>query len=277
MFSMNKSSTETRALITKALIDGVGVNATCRLSGAAKNTVLKLLAELGEACAHYHDGHVRNVKAGRVQCDEIWSFCYAKQKNVPDAMKGVFGFGDCWTWTAIDSESKLIISYMLGLRDGSYATEFMNDVAARLATKVQLTTDGHKAYLDAIDTAFGGEVDYAQLVKIYGADRAGEARYSPPVCIGAHKEEVCGSPESRHISTSHVERQNLSMRMGMRRFTRLTNAHSKKIENHAHAIALYFMHYNYCKIHQTLRVTPAMEAGLTDHVWEIEELLALIG
>jgi IS1 family transposase len=276
MCSMNKLDTKTRALITKALIDGVGVNATCRLTGAAKHTVLKLLAELGEACARYHDGHVRKVKANRVQCDEIWSFCYAKQKNVPDAMKGVFGFGDCWTWTAIDSESKLIISYMLGLRDGSYATEFMKDVAARLATKVQLTTDGHKAYLDAVDTAFGGEVHYAQLVKIYGADRAGEARYSPPVCIGAHKEEVCGTPDPRQISTSHVERQNLSMRMGLRRFTRLTNAHSKKIENHAHAIALYFMHYNYCKIHQTLRVTPAMESGLTDHVWEIEELLGLI-
>jgi IS1 family transposase len=276
MFSMNKSSTKTRVLITKALIDGVGVNATCRLSGAAKNTVLKLLAQLGEACAGYHDGHVRNVKAGRVQCDEIWSFCYAKQKNVPDAMKGVFGFGDCWTWTAIDSESKLIISYMLGLRDGSYAREFMNDVASRLATRVQLTTDGHVAYLDAVENAFGGEIDYAQLVKIYGAERPGEARYSPANIIGIRKEEVCGAPEPRSISTSHVERQNLSMRMGMRRFTRLTNAHSKKIENHAHAIALYFMHYNYCKIHTTLRVTPAMEAGLTDHVWEIEELLALL-
>lgn len=275
---MNKLDTQTRVQIVKALVDGVGVNATCRMTGAAKHTVLKLLAELGEACAKYHDQHVRNLNTRKVQCDEIWSFCYAKQKNVPAEKAGQFGYGDVWTWTALDADSKLIISYMLGLRDGGYATEFMNDVAHRLANRVQLTTDGLKAYLDAVEDAFGGcaGVDYAQLVKIYGAERAGEARYSPPVCIGAKREEICGMPDSRHISTSYVERSNLSMRMGMRRFTRLTNAHSKKIENHAHAIALYFMHYNYCKLHSTLRVTPAMQAGLTDHVWEIEELLALI-
>jgi IS1 family transposase len=212
----------------------------------------------------------------RIQCDEIWSFCYAKQKNVPDEMKGVFGYGDVWTWTALDADSKLIVSYMLGLRDGGYATEFMNDVAGRLANRVQLTTDGHKAYLDAVDDAFAGEVDYAQLVKVYGKEQAGPGRYSPPVCIGANKEEICGTPDFRSISTSHVERQNLSMRMGMRRFTRLTNAHSKKLENHAHAIALYFMHYNYCKIHSTLRITPAMAAGLSKTVWEVEDLLKLI-
>jgi IS1 family transposase len=278
MCIMNKLDTKTRVLIVKALIDGVGVNATCRLTGAAKHTVLKLLRELGDACGKYHDEHVRNLKARKIQCDEIWSFCYAKQKNVPENMKGVFGYGDVWTWTALDPDSKLIVSYMLGLRDGGYATEFMNDVASRLSNRVQLTTDGHSAYLNAVEEAFGGSVgvDYAQLIKIYGAERAGEARYSPPVCIGTQERHVCGMADSRHISTSHVERQNLSMRMGMRRFTRLTNAHSKKVENHAHAISLYFLHYNYCKIHSTLRVTPAMEAGLTDHVWEVEELLALL-
>jgi IS1 family transposase len=273
---MNKTSTETRVLITKALIDGVGVNATSRLSGAAKNTILKLLAQLGEACAAYHEKHVRNVKASRVQCDEIWSFCYSKQKNVPDQFKGVFGYGDCWTWTALDQDSKLIVSYMLGLRDGAAAQEFMDDVAGRLANRVQLTTDGLKCYLEAVMNAFDGDIDFAQLVKIYGPEQSGAGRYSPPQIIGTKKEAICGQPEERSVSTSHVERQNLSMRMGMRRFTRLTNAHSKKVENHAHAIALYFMHYNYCKIHSTLRVTPAMEAGLTDHVWEIEELLALL-
>ena len=277
MFNMNQISNDTRKRIVLALIDGVGVNATCRMTGAAKNTVLKLLADLGDACAAYHDKHVRNVKARRVQCDEIWSFVYAKNKNVPEERRGEFGVGDVWTWTAIESQTKLIISYMLGLRDGGYATEFMRDVAGRLANRVQLTTDGLKAYLDAVEDAFGGDVDYAQLVKIYGPEYSGPGRYSPPQCIGAKTEEVCGEPERMHVSTSHVERQNLSMRMGMRRFTRLTNAHSKKIENHAHAIALYFMHYNFCKIHQTIRVTPAMEAVLADHVWEIEELLALLG
>jgi IS1 family transposase len=273
---MNKLGTPTRTLIVKALVDGMGVNATCRLTGAAKHTVLKLLAEIGEACAQYHDENVRNVKTRRVQCDEIWSFCYSKQKNVPADFRGVFGYGDVWTWTAIDADSKLIVSYMLGLRDSGYATEFMQDVAGRLANRVQLTTDGLKAYLEAVEDAFGGDVDYAQLIKIYGPTAPGAARYSPPACIGCERNDIAGTPERKHVSTSYVERQNLSMRMGMRRFTRLTNAHSKKLENHGHMIALYFMHYNYCKIHSTLRVTPAMESGLTDHVWEIEELLALL-
>ena len=211
----------------------------------------------------------------RVECDEIWSFCYAKQKNVPAEKTGEFGYGDVWTWTAIDAENKLIISYMLGRRDASYANEFMRDVASRLARKVQLTTDGLKVYLDAVDSAFGGDIDYAQLIKIYGADKSGPGRYSPPVVVGIEQEEICGTPEPRHVSTSYVERQNLSMRMGMRRFTRLTNAHSKKLENHGHAVSLYFMHYNYCKIHSTLRVTPAMAAGLSKTVWEVEDLLKL--
>jgi IS1 family transposase len=276
MCIMNKLDTGTRAMIVKALVDGVGVNATCRLTGAAKHTVLKLLREIGDACAKYHDEHVRNVRCKRIQCDEIWSFVHSKQKNVKPEMKGVFGFGDVWTWTAIEASSKLIVSYMIGLRDSGYANDFMRDVASRIANRVQLTTDGLKAYLDAVEDAFHGEIDYAQLIKIYGPTAPGAARYSPPNCIGCERHEIAGEPERKHISTSIVERQNLSMRMGMRRFTRLTNAHSKKVENHAHAISLYFMHYNYCKIHSTLRVTPAMQGGLTDHVWEIEELLDLI-
>ncbi|HVT87784.1 MAG TPA: IS1 family transposase [Tepidisphaeraceae bacterium] len=275
---MNKLDSKTRSLIVKALVDGVGVNATCRLTGAAKHTVLKLLREIGAACGDYHNEHVRGIAARRIQCDEIWSFVYAKEKNVPADKKGQLGFGDVWTWTALDADTKLIVSYMLGGRDSGYATEFMGDVADRLVTRVQLTTDGHRAYLDAVSDAFD-IVDYAQLVKIYGTPReaTNEVRYSPAECTGCRKEAKFGDPDPKHISTSYVKRQNLSMRMGMRRFTRLTNAHSKKIENHFNAIALYFMHYNYCKIHSTLRVTPAMEAGLTNHVWEIEELLDLIG
>ncbi len=273
---MNKLNTADRVAVIAALVEGNSIRSTARMTGVSKPTILKLLGDIGCACAAYHNDHVRNVKAKRVQCDEIWSFCYAKQKNVPDKLKGVFGVGDVWTWTALDADTKLIVSYMIGLRDGGYATEFMNDVAGRLANRVQLTTDGHKAYLDAVDDAFAGEVDYAQLVKLYGNERPGEARYSPAVCTGCKKIGVTGECEGKHVSTSYVERQNLSMRMGMRRFTRLTNAFSKKIENHAHAIALYFLHYNFCRIHKTLRVTPAMEAGLSDHVWEIDELLALL-
>ena len=275
MFIMNKLDTETRVRIVSALVEGVGINATCRMTGTAKNTVLKLLAQLGKACQEYHDKHVINLKTRRVQCDEVWSFVYAKQKNVPEKLKGTFGVGDVWTWTAIDAESKLMISYLVGLRDAGYANEFMNDVAGRLANRVQLTTDGHKCYLEAVEDAFGGAIDYAQLIKIYGAERPGEARYSPANCIGAEPKEVVGNPDQKHISTSYVERSNLTVRMMNRRFTRLTNAFSKKIENHMHAFSLFAMHYNFCKLHKTIRVTPAMEAGLTDHVWEIEELLAL--
>jgi IS1 family transposase len=276
MFIMNQIDQRTRIQIVKCLVDGVGVNATCRVTGAAKNTVLKLLAQLGEACAQYHAEHVCHLLTKRVQCDEIWAFVYAKQKNVPTEMRGQFGVGDVWTWTAIDADNKLIISYMIGQRTAEYANEFMHDVAGRLSRKVQLTTDGLRVYLDAVDDAFGGDVDYSQLIKIYGEDHSGPGRYSPPEVVRVEQEEICGSPDPSHVSTSFVERQNLSMRMGMRRFTRLTNAHSKKIENHAHAIALYFMHYNYCKIHSTLRVTPAMACGLSREVWEIEDLLKLI-
>jgi IS1 family transposase len=277
MVSMNKLSTADRVRVVAALVEGNSIRATVRMTGVAKNTIVKLLADLGTACGDYHDQHVRNVTARRIQCDEIWSFCYAKQKNVPMDLQGVFGVGDVWTWTALDADSKLIVSYMVGLRDGGYAMEFMRDVSERLANRVQLTTDGHKAYLNAVEEAFVGDVDYAQLIKIYGAERPGEARYSPAVCTGAKPTPIFGNPAARHISTSFVERQNLTMRMGMRRFTRLTNGFSKKIENHEAAIALHFMHYNFCRIHQTLRVTPAMQAGLANHIWELEELVALLG
>ena len=277
MFNMNKLDTETRVRIINCLVEGVGINATCRMTGAAKNTVLKLLAEIGTACQKYHDANVVNVKSRRVQCDEIWSFVYAKQKNVPEEMKGQFGVGDVWTWTAIDADSKLMISYLVGLRDAGYATEFMNDVAGRLANRVQMTTDGLKVYLEAVEDEFGGDIDYTQLIKVYGAERSGEARYSPAKLTSIDERHVCGTPDDRHVSTSYVERANLTIRMMNRRFTRLTNAFSKKIQNHAHAFSLFAMHYNFCKLHKTIRVTPAMEAGLTDHVWEIEELLALMG
>jgi len=277
MVNMNRLSTADRVRVVAALVEGNSIRATVRMTGVAKNTIAKLLAELGRACADYHEQHVRNVKAARIQCDEIWSFVGMKDKNVPQSRKGEAGVGSVWTWTALDADSKLIVSYLLGDRDVGTATDFMNDVAGRLANRVQLTTDGHRSYLDAVDAAFVGDVDYAQLVKIYGAERPGEARYSPAVCTGAKPTPIIGQPEKKHISTSYVERQNLTMRMGMRRFTRLTNAFSKKIENHFYAVALHFMYYNFCRIHQTLRVTPAMQAGLSDHVWEIEELIALVG
>lgn len=246
------------------------------MTGVAKNTVLKLLRDIGKVCAAYHDEKVRNLSTKRVECDEVWSFCYAKRKNVPEDKRGQFGLGDVWTWTALDSDSKLIISYLVGLRDAGYAFEFMTDIATRLANRVQLTTDGHKAYLEAVEGAFGADIDYAMLQKIYGAERAGEARYSPARCIGTRRAHITGNPDPMHISTSYVERSNLTLRLMNRRFTRLTLGFSKKIENHVHAIALFVFHYNFCKIHRTLRVTPAMEAGLTDHVWELGELVALL-
>jgi IS1 family transposase len=275
---MKRLSQADRVRVISALVEGCSIRATCRMTGVAKNTVAKLVVDLGTVCAEFHDKNARNVKSKRVQCDEIWSFVYAEQKNVPDQMKGPFGVGDVWTWVAIDADSKIVVSYLVGLRDGGYATEFMNDVASRLANRVQLTTDGHKVYLDAVEQAFGGAVgvDYAMLIKIYGPEYAGAGRYSPPACIGTEEKHVCGMADSRHVSTSHIERQNLTMRMAMRRFTRLTNAFSKKVENHAHAIALHYMHYNYCRIHQTLRVTPAMQAGLANRVWDLEDLAALV-
>jgi IS1 family transposase len=273
---MNKLTSTKRAAVVAALVEGNSIRSTVRMTGVAKNTIVKLLADLGEACARFHDETVRNVNAKRVQCDEIWSFVYAKQKNVPADMQGQFGVGDVWTWTAIEAQTKLIVSWLVGPRDAGAAYDFMTDAASRLRNRVQLTTDGHAPYLTAVEDAFGADIDYAMLQKIYGSDPEGEKRYSPAKCIGAECRIVQGEPDPKHISTSYVERQNLSMRVSMRRFTRLTNAFSKKIENHAAAVALYFVYYNFGRVHQTLRVTPAMEAGITDHVCTIAEIVALL-
>src|SRR5437016_6212102 len=273
---MNQLGIDRRCQIIAALVEANSINATCRMLGVGKHTGLRLLADDACACAAYHGANVRNLRVTRAQCDEVWSFIYAKQKNVTmEQMEQ--SAGDCWTWTAIDADTKLIISYMLGDRGASTAQAFMQDVASRIINRIQLTTDGHRVYADAVENAFGSEIDYAMLVKIYGASNdSPESRYSPATCIGCRTGVLSGSPDPKHISTSFVERQNLSMRMGMRRFTRLTNGFSKKIENHGHQIALYFFHYNFCRVHSTLRVTPAMEAGLTDHVWTLTELCSLL-
>jgi IS1 family transposase len=245
------------------------------MTGIAKGTILSLLADMGKVCAEYHDEHVRNLKSERIQCDEIWSFCYGKDKNVSEE-KRAKGAGSLWTWTALDADSKLIVSYLCGGRDASWARSFMEDVASRLTTRVQITTDGHKPYVEAVEGAFGMDVDYAMLIKLYGNPAQPDTRYSPGVCIGTELIRVMGGPDPRYISTSYVERQNLTMRMSMRRFTRLTNGFSKKLENHEHMLAIYFLYYNFCRVHQTLRVTPAMEAGISNHVWTIEEMVKLL-
>ena len=259
-----------------ALVEGNSIRATCRMSGAAKGTVLKLLADLGMARWEYQDRTLRNLPCERVQCDEIWSFSYAKEKNVPPTHKGEWGYGDVWTWTAICADTKVVPTWMLGRRDGATASVFMNDLAARLRQRVQLTTDGHKPYLEAVEDAFGSEIDYAMLIKIYGGDGEKDTRYSPGVCIGTEDRTIQGSPDPQHVSTSYVERQNLTMRMSMRRFTRLTNAFTKKVENLEAALALHYMHYNFVRVHQTLGTTPAVAAGVADHVWGIPEIVDLL-
>jgi IS1 family transposase len=271
---MNRLSREKQVQVIAALVEGNSVNSTVRMTGVHKTSILKLLAALGSACADYQDRTMRNLKCKRIQCDEIWQFVYAKEKNVPEDKKGHFGFGDVWTWTAIDADTKLVPAFMVGNRDARSASMFIDDLKGRLANRVQLTTDGLKCYLTAVENAFGADIDYAQLIKIYGATQE-ETRYSPAECIGCETKIIQGQPDKSHISTSYVERQNLTMRMRMRRFTRLTNGFSKKVENHAYALALFYMHYNFCRIHQTLRVTPAMEAGISDHVWSLDELAAL--
>jgi len=273
---MNRLKPEKQKQVVAALVEGNSIRATCRMTGVAKNTVVKLLVDLGKACSEYQDNAFRNLTCQRLQCDEIWSFCYAKQKNVPDKFTGQFGYGDVWTWTAIDAETKLIPSWLVGDRSFETAKIFVNDLASRLKNRVQLTTDGHKAYIEAVEDAFGCEIDYAILIKIYGSTPEAEKRYSPAKIKDIESRVIEGNPDRKHISTSYVERQNLTMRMSMRRFTRLTNGFSKKVENHAHSISLHFMYYNFCRIHQTLRVTPAMEAGVSDHVWEIEDVIDLI-
>jgi IS1 family transposase len=273
---MNRLSNEDRARILHLLCEGMSIRAITRLTAASKNTVAKLLVDAGKACAAYHEANVRNVKASRVQVDEIWNFTYAKQKNVATAKDAPEGAGDTWTWTALDADSKLIVSYLVGGRDAEYAMWFMDDLAARLANRVQLTSDGHKAYLEAVEGAFGCDVDYAQLVKLYGPTITAPGRYSPAECTGAKKIRIMGSPDIGAVSTSYVERQNLTIRMHMRRFTRLTNAFSKKVENHAYAVALHMMYHNFVRIHKTLRVTPAMAAGVTDRLWEIADIAKLV-
>jgi len=275
---MNKLSLQKRVLILNMLVEGMSMRSISRTVGVSINTVTKLLVEAGQACAAYHDETVQEVKAARVQCDEIWSFCYAKAKNVKTAKAAPTGAGDVWTWTAIDSDSKMILSYEVGDRSAATAIEFMDDLRSRLATRVQLTTDGHKAYLEAVEGAFGGDVDYAMLVKLYGDDgrKSPERKYSPSVCHGARKTPIEGNPNIKDVSTSHVERQNLTMRMGMRRFTRLTNGFSKKLENHLNMLSLYFVHYNFVRIHKTLKMTPAMAAGVSDTLHDMEWIVGLI-
>jgi len=274
---MNRLSAENRAQIVRLLVEGNGINAIARITDVAKNTVLKLLRDLGEACEAYHHEHVHGLTSKRIQADEIWSFCYAKKKNVPDQYQGRFGYGDVWTWTALDADSKLMVSWHVGQRTAHDALVFMRDVAARVSNRIQLTTDGHHVYLNAVDDAFDRDIDYAQLVKIYGEDvqEQQEHRYSPAKCLGTRSDTMRGRPDPGHISTSFVEKHNQTMRQAMRRYTRLTAGHSKKIENHCHATALHFVHYNFARMCQSIRCTPAMEAGISDHVWNVEELVSL--
>lgn len=267
-----------RAMILNMLVEGMSMRSISRTVGVSINTVSKLLIEAGEACAAYHDETVRNVNAHRVQCDEIWSFVYAKDKNVKTAKAAPDGAGDVWTWTAIDADSKMILAYEVGDRSAATAIEFMDDLCARLANRVQLTTDGHKAYLEAVEGAFGGDIDYAMLIKLYGdlGGKTAERKYSPAECTGIKKRTIEGSPEKAHVSTSYVERQNLTMRMGMRRFTRLTNGFSKKLGNHLHMLSLYFVHYNFVRVHKSLRMTPAMAAGVSETLRDMEWIVGLI-
>jgi IS1 family transposase len=275
MVNMNRLDTSRQVQVVKCLCEGMSIRGTVRLTGAAKNTIVGLLQDMGCACAAFHDRNVRGLRVRRLQCDEIWSFVGAKQKNASPEKKEA-GWGDAWTWTAIDADTKLCVSYLVGGRTTGWATDFMLDCRERIVGNPQITTDAHKPYLKAVEDAFGGDADYAMLHKVYGASNEPEHRYSPATCIGCDMKVVSGDPDPAHVSTSYVERQNLTMRMSMRRFTRLTNGFSKKVENHGHAVALYFMFYNFCRVHKTLRVTPAMEAGLADHVWTVEELCALL-
>jgi len=272
---MNRLPVAERAAILGMLAEGSSLRSITRLAGVSINTVTKLLVDLGKACAKYHNGFVRNLKVRRLQCDEIWCFVGAKAKNVTPEKKQE-GWGDVWTWTAIDADTKLCVSYLVGGRDAAWAGDFMEDCASRISSRVQVTTDGHRAYLEAVEGAFGMDVDYAQLQKIYGVPSDAEVRrHSPAKCIGTDMKVMSGNPDPKHISTSFVERQNLTMRMSMRRFTRLTNGFSKKVDNHAHMVAIHFMHYNFARVHKTLRVTPAMEAGLSNHIWSLEEIVLL--
>lgn len=285
MVSMNRLSTEKRAQVIGCLVEGMSIRATVRVTGVAKNTITKLLVDLGDACSAYQNDTLVELPCERIECDEIWSFCHAKARNVPEEHRDEFGYGDVWTWTAIDADTKLVPAWFVGDRSADSAAALMHNVAFRLTRRVQLTTDGHSSYLSAVEDAFGGDIDYAMLVKLYGepAGAGNERRYSPAECTGIRKEPIVGAPEESLVSTSYVERQNLTMRMSMRRFTRLTNAFSKKVENLAAAVSLHFMYYNFARPHQTLtkqrngyKTTPAMAAGKADHIWTLEEIAALL-
>jgi len=276
---MNRLSLERKARVMKALVDGNSIRATCRITDTAKGTVMRLLREVGKACAEYQDGHLRNLSCQRVECDEIWSFRYAKAKNVPHNKRGQFGYGDVWTFVALDADTKLVLSWLVGLRELEHAYAFAKDIKERLSNRVQLTTDGHRMYYEAVRNAFGDDIDYAMLVKYYGNTQDEYGRYSPPRCTQAKAKLINGAPDMTRVSTSYIERQNLTMRMSMRRFTRLTNGFSKKIENLEYAVALHFMYYNFARPHKTLTnpypKTPAMAAGITNHIWTIEEIVRL--
>jgi len=275
MVSMDRLDPTRRAQVVRCLVEGNSIRSTVRMTGIAKNTVVKLLVELGAACSEYQGRVMRNLPCRRIQCDEVWAFVACKQKNVTPEKAQAGVCGDIWTWTALDAETKLIPCWLIGQRDATAARDFIEDLASRLANRVQLTTDGHKPYLMAVDRAFGEQIDYAQLVKIYGSEPEGQKRYSPAQCIGTRVAPIVGEPDPEHISTSYIERSNLPIRMGTRRFTRLTNAFSKKIENHAAAVALFFMYSNFGRKHQTLGTTPAVKTGITDHIWSINEIVAL--
>jgi IS1 family transposase len=277
---MNKLSLERKTQVIKGLVEGNSIRTTCRITNTAKGTVIRLLRDVGKACAEYQDRNLRNLSCQRIECDEIWSFCYAKAKNVPQDRQNQFGYGDVWTFVAIDADTKLVVSWLVSLRNPECATEFFEDIKIRLSNRVQLTTDGHRMYYEAVSNVFGDDVDYAMLVKYYGVDQDKFGHYSPPKCTSTLTKRVNGSPDMTKVSTSYVERQNLTMRMSMRRFTRLTNAFSKKIGNLEYAVALHFMYYNFARPHKTLTnpypKTPAMAAGITDHIWTVAEIIALL-
>ncbi len=281
---MNQLSTEERAQVIRCLVEGMSIRSTRRMTGFGRNTITRLLVALGQACSEYQDRVLRNLRSTRIECDEIWSFCYAKAKNVPEKYRGDWGYGDVWTWTAIDPDSKLVASWLVGWRGEEEAVDFLMDLHSRLANRIQLTTDGHLAYAGAVERAFGRDVDYAQLIKQYGVEHSEDAsptarRYSPNKVTGQEVRIMTGDPDPDRISTSYIERHNLHMRMSMRRFTRLTNAFSKKVENHAAMVSLHFMHYNFAREHGSLgkQTTPAMAAGVADHVWTVQEIAALLG
>ena len=276
-FTMNTLSNAKRTQVIAALVEGNSIRSVVRMTGVSKNTVVKLLEDVGNACAIYQDKVFRNLKCKRIECDEIWSFVHAKERHLTPELQGVFGYGDVYTWVAIDADTKLVPCWNVGRRDAESGMAFIKDLSERVTSRFQLSTDGNKMYLTAVEEAFGSEIDYGMIVKIYGhTEDDASKRYSPAECIGCEKEVIAGKPDMNLVSTSYIERQNLTMRMGMRRFTRLTNGFSKKIENHMHAVALHYMHYNFCRIHKTLRCTPAMEAGVTKKLWSIEDIVALL-